>query len=1474
MNLTSFCIKRPVTTAMIFSILVLLGFFNGLQMPIDLYPEITSPTVNISTTYSGAGPEEVEQLVTIPIEQAVATVNRATSVTSTSQEGRSRVTVYFDWGINLDESIDEIRANLDRITRRLPDNAGSPTINRFDPSSAPIITIGLSGQMDESFLRTIAEDEISAELQKIDGVANVEVRGGRSRRITVGLKRERLAVLGITINQVASAIRSENVTMPAGSLETETSQLLLRTSGKLESVADLKEIVVAYRNNIPLFLRDLGTVEEELVGTETLVRIDQQPGIVLSLQKQSGSNTVAVANKVYTILSSLQNKYPEINPRVLNDTSTFIRESVGGVSNAALWGALLAGLVLLFFLQNWRATLISGVVIPVSILATLVMAYFFKMTLNTISLGGLALGVGMLVDNTVVVIDNIFRKLENPELTQSMAALEGTREMQSALLASTLTTVCVFFPVIYLSGRTGIVFKELAYMVIFSLLCSLIVATTLIPMLSAKYLKQNGERRPKQPKINSLLAMQKRWERSYRNLLAWCLGHKTLVILSCSLLFAATLLLWPLIGTELVSATDEGLISISCSLPPGTKLAETDLQAQKFEALIAQIPEVENMEVSVRNTRASFTLRLHPRSERQRSTNEVVEELQDKLVLPYAGASLWISARNSMRMLYSSSDSAIVIDLRGYNQELGRQTAEIIVSHLSALPGISNVGISRDAEEPEFVIEINRKRAADLGISTSRIAEAIQSSFVGLTATTIRRNGEELEVQVSLQDSDKTSIQDVGRILVAGNNNRLFPLSSMVEIKLTNSPVNIQRKDRERNLAVTARLEEGADLASMMRLIQVELNDIQLPPGFNLYYGGDFEEQQRSFTELRLALIMAVLLVHMVMASQFESLLDPLIIMFSLPFTLGGVLLMLVLTDTLLNNQVYIGLIILAGIAVNNGIVLISYFRLLLNRGMSLQDAILTGAAARLRPVLMTTITTISGLTPLAVGIGTGSELQAPLARAVIGGLCFSMLLTLVLIPVLFTAITGQANKFRSRRLRSQQTRSFSRVLLFLGLGLVLSCPRPVLAETEGNNLTLGQSIKLALEQSEDGKIIAYQRETAASSFREADGGKALNAYSEVKVTTGQTPVEVGVNLEKNLPLSNLWGVNSYTDLIAEQNYRLSLLTTDLQEEQLMLRAISAYQNELLAKRRRELAAQNLRRVQTFSEEVRLKSELGFTNIVEETGAQAQLATAENSLTRAEQQYQLARFNLRRLLTLEANEELTLAPLPAIKFEAELALLLLSAAAHRPDLKQAEIRTTQAETLLALAELANNLGISLNWTFSSPNLQSGLGLSNQNQQRTTGEWGITGNTGLILNPSSFKIDGHSTMQLVLRWNWLDGNRRQERITQAQLLRDQRAEELRKQEKNIEYQVTEAYYNYLDQHNSLATNKLQLTYNRTNLEALTAKYRLGLASIKEVLDAQLLLNQAETSYEQGKADLFLAYINLLNATGQLRKTSFD
>lgn len=1484
MNITSFCIKRPVTTFMFFAILTLLGLFSSSRMPIDLYPNIAMPVVNISTSYSGAGPEEVEQLVTIPVEQAISTINHVTSVTSVSSEGRSRVTVFFDWGVNLDEVMNDIRGNLDRVERRLPDSADKPSIFRFDPAAQPIMSIGLSGNVDEAYLRRLAEDEISYQLQKADGVASVEVRGGSRMEVAVELNRERLSAMGITINEVASAIRSENIMLPAGNLDTGAGEFLLRTDGELKSAGDLKDIVVQYRNGIPIFLQDLGVIEEKKANAEYLVRIDGVSGIMLSLQKQSGANTVAVAGRIRKVLAELAERYPDLHFRVLNDSSTFISDSVRGVANSAVFGALLAGLVLLFFLHNFSSTLIAGVVMPVSILATLILAYFGQMTLNTISLGGLALGVGMLVDNTVVVIDNISRKLDLG-LDPASAALEGTQEMTSAIGASTLTTGCVFFPLLYITGQTGIIFKELAYMVIFSLLCSLLVAITLTPMLSAKYMRKNGN--PEKQRtwlVRKSVLLQERWEEAYRRFLTKCLQHKKKVVLTCVLLFLATLCLWPLIGTELISETDEGIISVWITLPPGTKFEETNALMLEFEEIVRQLPELENMEVSVRGfsggggNRASMTLRLSDRTKRQRSTNEVMLELQKKLTYP--GANIRLRARNSMRMLYSGSDSPIVIDVRGYNQDLARQTAKLVMDRLNTIPGVSNIEISREEEQPEFFIRINRKRAADLGISTAQISQAIQSSFQGVTATTIKRDGEELEVEVRLREEDRRSLQDLEHVLAAGRNNQVFTLGSLLQVDLGNSPVSIERTDRERTITVTAALH-GRSLSEAMADIKAEMAGVSLPAGISLYYSGDYEEQQKGFAELLTALIMSLLLVYMIMASQFESLLDPFIIMFSIPFALGGVLLMLFLTDTAFNNQVYIGLIILGGVVVNNAIVLISYYRLMMEKGAALGEAVVEGSVSRLRPILMTTITTILGLVPLSIDAGSANNMQAPMARAVIGGLLFSTVLTLVLIPVLFTALENSLAKLKLKKQARKKAiirgLTIGSVILLLAAMVVLD-QNPAAAEEvnqEKKQLTVGEAVALALENSEEGRLLAAQRESVLSEYRETQGAKGLKLYTEATTEYTEDAEEdssIGLTAEKTTPLVNLWGGKSYADRIAEQNTKIDLLNIDLQKNSLIMQVVTAYQRELLAKKDLELAKSNYHRAQYFYEEIKVRSKLGMTSITDESGVEAQLAGAETELFRAEQNYELARLGLRQYLGLSASAELELAPIGTVEFTdaPDLQDLLDTAFRHRLELKQAALAAQRTQNLLALAKLSDNLGISLSWTFEKANFNSEISLSNLKADRSVGEWGIRGNAGV----SSTKTPEENRLKLSLRWDFLDGNVRKEQIKQAELLVEQSLEDEKKIRKNIQYQTKEAFFSYLNLQRGLRSSELQLRHNRMYLDSLEAKYRAGLTSVKDILEAQLLLHESEVQYETIKSNLYLAYIELLNITGRFSLDSLE
>ncbi len=1466
MNIIEFSIKRPVTTGMFFTALVILGLFSLSKMSMDLYPRISYPTISINTSYPGAGPEEIERMITIPVERAVATVNRVESITSSSEEERSRVRVHFAWGVDLEAAANDIRANLDRARRSLPNEAGTPTVFKFDSNTWPILTLGLSGEMDEGALRQLAEDTISYQLQKVPGVASVEVRGGRSREIRVILKQARLQALEITAEKVAQVIRAENTNLPAGYLAAGPGDFLLRTMGEFRDLDEIRNLVITVREGVPVYLKDLAEVEEGYETTRSLVRIDGQTGIVLSLQKQSDANTVAVADRVYKVLDELEEMHPEIKIRTINDNSTYIRRAIQSVSNAAVAGGLLAALILLLFLHNMRATMITSVVMPISILSTFVLAYFGNMTLNTISLGGLALGVGMLVDNSVVVLDNIFRVYHQDGEDIQNAALTGTTQMVPALAASTLTTICVFFPLIFVSGQTGIIYKELSYMVIFSLICSFMVAITLIPTLCSRFLKMRDLNEEETNDLRGILIKtQHGWENSYEKSLRWCLAHKTMVIAIGFAILLGTLCLWPLLGAELVQTTDEGIISVTLSLPAGTRLEETDKTSELLEESIrAMIPELENMESSVNSGSARLTLRLKSREQRKRSTQDVVRVIQDKVKIP--GARLRVSERNSMRMLYGGSEDSVAIDIRGYDQETARQIAILVMDRIANIPGITNVNFSREEERPEMNIRIDRKRAADYGVSASQIANAIQGNVEGNVATIYRKEGEELQVRVNLEESDRSSLQDLKGILVGTSSGRTIPLTSLVKVVQGNSPVNIERKDQERNMTVSA-ATKGRDLSGVMADIKKVMSQIELPPGISIFYAGDYEEQQKSSVEILTALILSLMLVYMVMAAQFESFLDPFIIMFSVPFALGGVILMLFFTDTNINSQVYIGLIMLGGVVVNNAIVLISYFRILMARGTGVVSAVVKGARSRLRPILMTTFTTCLGLIPLALGMGEGGETQTPLARTVIGGLLFSTFLTLFLIPVIFAGLEEKRNQLRKDRFGVALT-----VIFILGLLAGVSMPAHG-AETQ--KITVAEAVNMALQNSEAGRIIRLKRENTDSVFRLDQSDKKLKVYMEAGASDSEAEEskEVSLTAEKSITLKNLVGIKSLTDLIDESTRKISLHDLETLESDLIQSVISAYQQEILTKKDLELAEENLERSRRFYEEIMVKSKLGMTSLIDEVGAEARVASAETSVNRYRQLYRLAQVGLRQLIGVEIEAEIELEPINQAlgRDKPVLESMRREAWVERPDLKKAQEDLCRSENLLKLARLSQRVGITLNWSMDKDDYEAGLALTNQNENKTTEEWRISGkvSTYPYQDPERTGTDPEpGTFKLSLRWNLFDGKARRERVKQAELLYEQKKAELSRLEKGVNYDIEEGFYNYQNKLDEVRNGEIQVRAKRIYLDAAEAKLRLGLMSVKEVLDAQTDYHQAMVDYEKYKSELYLAEINLLKLTGRL------
>ncbi len=1019
MKVSEFSVRRPITIYMITSVLVLLGAISFTRLPVDLMPEVENPTLTVRAEYPGVAPEEVENLVTRPLEAAITSAPGIYRITSTSSEGSSNVRVQFDWDVDIDEAADEIRTRVDRARGGLPEDTLPPTIYKFDTSQFPIMFLGVSGDKDPRELRTLLEKDIQPRLERVPGVAAVDIRGGLRREIHVALSTEKLRSYNLSVAQVVNVLRRENQNRPVGPMEEGKYEVLLRSQGEFKDVKEIGNVVLATRGAVPIYLRDIAEVKDTHEEIRQEVRIDDKPGVRFSVRKQSGANTVLVAQKVKEELERLEKSFPGISIRPIMDSSIFIQRSINNVRSSAIWGSILAALILLLFLRNLRSTMIVAVSIPVAVIGAFALMYFYGFTLNTMSFGGLALGVGMLVDNAIVVLENIFRHRESG-LTHREAAVAGSSEVSSAIASSTLTTVAVFVPLVFLSGMSGIMFKELSFVVSFSLLCSLVVALTLIPVLCSKYLRVRPPDEKSHPWLNRVVRTSGRLldklDESYQRAIHWSLGRRKTVVFGSALLFAGSLGLAQFIGVEMMPETDENEIRVDLELAAGTRVEVTDEVTKRIEAILKrEVPEMEHMmsEVGGGGWMSSSThnsdirIQLADKSKRSRSSQEIVNAIRPKLnIQPGMMVRVRASGGQFMRRLGGGNDSdRVSVEIRGHDMTVASDLAKRVQDVMEAVPGITDVNVSRREGMPEMLLTVDRDKAASLGINASDISDTLETVVGGTRASQFREDGEEYNILVRLNESQRANIGQLQNISVVTPSGQSVPIGDMVKMQRREGPVSIERQDQERMVRVRAGYA-NRDLGSIMSDIDRELSDMALPTGFSFYYGGEYEEQQKSFKELLFSLILAIILVYMVMAAQFESLRDPLIILFSIPLAAIGVALMLFLTNTTFNMQAFIGVIMLAGIVVNNAIVLIDYTNLLRRRdNLLLRHAVELAGRRRLRPILMTTLTTVLGLTPMALGVGEGSEIQSPMARVVIGGLITSTLTTLLFIPTVYTMI-------------------------------------------------------------------------------------------------------------------------------------------------------------------------------------------------------------------------------------------------------------------------------------------------------------------------------------------------------------------------------------------------------------------------------------------------------------------------------------
>ena len=1028
MKLIDVSVKRPIGVIMIMIALILMGTISLQNLAIDLYPELNLPVSVVFTEYEGAAPQEVEKMVTKPIEGTLGTIEGIKRLQSTSSPGQSLIILQFDWGSNMDAKINSIRDKLDLVTNMLPDEIGKPLVLKMDPTAIPVMRLSISGNIDEGRLAQLAEEIVKPRLERTLDVANVSLMGSKEKEVKVEVDPLYLNGYGLSINQIIQTLAGENISASAGTLKKGDQELLLRITGEFENTEQIKNTLIRLPNGTTVKLEEIATVKEDYKEAYEITKVSGKPSLSFDISKKSDGNTIKVADQLYKSIEDIEKILPQnVNIDTVYDLSIFIRQSVDNIVRNLIIGGLLAILILFFFLKSIRSTLIIGISMPIAIITTFNLIYFTGETLNMLTLGGLALGVGMMVDSAIVILENIFRYNEQG-YSRVEAAKLGAKEVGPAVIASSLTTVAVFLPIIFVEGLAAELFRPLALTVSFSLLASLIASLTVVPMLSAKLLNSNintGSIKGIKKQFISLLEkfekIMEKVYKTYSSSLKWALGRRKTVIFIAIALIVATFGLVPLVGTEFIPTVDQGEINMDIALPEGTLLEETENVLEQIEAKLNEINEVKtiftsagsggvfNMGLGSSNI-GNIYLRLVPLAERDRSTDEVMEEIRN-LTEKTPGADIKVTQIQSGGF---GSQSPIAIKIFGDDLVVLNQLAEEIKEKVKTVEGTRNVNNTADEGRPEMQIIIDREKAASYGLTYNQILSTVQTGFNGQIATRFRSEGQEIDVRVTLKEEYRQDMTQIKDILLQTPFGVSIPLGEVAELIQVKGPAQINREDQKREVTVSSDLVDR-DLGSVTKDIKNEIDKIYLPEGYYVEIGGQVQDMTEAFGSLQFALILAIFLVYMVMAVQFEAVTYPFIIMFSMPATFIGIILGLVITDRPLGIPAFIGVIMLAGIVVNNAIVLVDYINILRRRGLDRREAILKAGPNRLRPILMTTLTTILGLIPLTLGLGEGAETQTAMATVVVFGLGFSTLVTLLLVPVIYTYFDDLEQWFKQK---------------------------------------------------------------------------------------------------------------------------------------------------------------------------------------------------------------------------------------------------------------------------------------------------------------------------------------------------------------------------------------------------------------------------------------------------------------------------
>ena len=1017
MNIPAFSVNRKITVLMLTLIVCLFGIISFLRIGVDMMPELEYPFASVLTTYEGVASEDIENLITRPIEEAVSTVKKVKTVRSISREGVSVVMVEFEWGTLLDFAAQDVRDKISWLADMLPEDADTPTVMKFNMSDFPILFYGITGMDDTIKLRKYLKDNVKTRIERLDGVASCWISGGLEREINVFVDRDKLHAYNLSLSQVIETLRRENLNISAGHVTRGYVEYLIRTLGEYKSIAPISNTIVGISNDTPVYIKDIATVKDTHKEIRSYSRTNKKDSLVMMVLKQSGANTVQVIGRVKNAIQEMRAEIPEgIKFHAVIDYSRIIKKVVKKTNFNAIEGAILAVMVIFLFLGNWRPTLIISLAIPLSVVTIFMGIYALDYTFNIMTLGGLALGIGMLVDNAVVVIENTFRHLDELGENRNEAAKAGATEVGMAITASTLTTMAVFLPMVLTSGIAGKLSRPLAVTVCLALLASLFVSITIVPMIASSILK--GRKRDKTGQTST----RSRFEpirNIYRRCLLWALRHRKTVLGATLFLFAGSLGMVTLLGTEFMPKQDIPILSMMAKMPVGTNLEETNRVINQIEDIVLDQPEtlyitpfiglseMTKMDVAwgmgaADVNEAEIMVKLVDMEDRNRSSDEITDEIRGRLPKVQDAEFNFIDIGETM--MGGGVESPIEVKVFGKDLSVLKEITTSIAERCRDIPGFRDIEVSLKAVKPEIQIKVDREKAARLGLTVGTIGRTVKEAFLGIVASEYRIGGDEYDLRVRFQDLDRDSVSDIRNINISSPLGPQIPLYQVAEIGYGKGPVEITRENQERKVTVKGNTI-GRDMGSIVTDIKERVAKINIPEGYFVKFGGRYEDMQEAFSSLSWAFLMAIMLVYMIMAAQFESLRTPFVIMFTVPLAFIGVVFGLFAFGKTLSVPALMGVVILAGIVVNNAIVMIDYISRLKKGGIEYGEAIVEGAVVRVRPILITAITTILGMLPMALSHTEGAELRSPMAVAVASGLLFSTFLTLFIIPIVYSIV-------------------------------------------------------------------------------------------------------------------------------------------------------------------------------------------------------------------------------------------------------------------------------------------------------------------------------------------------------------------------------------------------------------------------------------------------------------------------------------